>query len=133
MNFFFSYLSGRSFNAELNISGVLSVPCGNVLASSSTYFSSGNFSSSESTYKVINNKKKHLQKFWYHWIASFPKIELASTIVLIGYQSYFLNRRLAQYILFNENVQNFLAIFKNKISQNFKRCWMKAYDFFLQI
>lgn len=48
---FCTYRSGKSLSAESNISGVLSVPWGKFLASSSTNFSSGIFSSSESTCK----------------------------------------------------------------------------------
>lgn len=48
-----THLSGSPFRAPSNTSGVLSVPCGSFLANCSTYLSSGNRSSSESTYIYI--------------------------------------------------------------------------------
>lgn len=56
-----TYLSGSPFKASSSTSGVLSVPCGNFFANSSTYFSSGNRSSSESTW---NNRKTNSVYAW---------------------------------------------------------------------
>lgn len=62
-----THLSGNPFKASSNTSGVLSVPCGNFLAMSSTYFSSGIRSSSESTW--IRTEINHfIDK---QWIRSF--------------------------------------------------------------
>lgn len=58
-------MSGKPFSASSNTSGVLSVPCGNFLANSSTYFSSGKRSSSESTCDSIVNYK--IRNFIFEW------------------------------------------------------------------